>query len=101
MKYLVISDGAIRCFEPLEALRIAQVESLGAASLQEGAYHHGYCYIARLHALTEVEQIMELYESFSSDKNFKLSMKQLIKQWQLRLKVNPHVSPHPKQIFLT
>ncbi|KAF7269206.1 hypothetical protein GWI33_017672 [Rhynchophorus ferrugineus] len=75
----------------LECLKRQQVESFGSASLEEGAYHHGYSYITNLHCLTELEQIEKtLFQLYlkPNDKNYaEKIMKKLSNEWQLRIKV--------------
>ncbi|XP_030746712.1 serine/threonine-protein kinase ATR-like isoform X2 [Sitophilus oryzae] len=75
----------------LESIKRQQVESFGSASLEEGAYQHGYNYITRLHCLNELEQIEKtLSELFlkPNDKNYaEKIMKKLSYEWQLRIKV--------------
>ncbi|KAL1512933.1 hypothetical protein ABEB36_002432 [Hypothenemus hampei] len=75
----------------LESIKKQQVEAFGAASLEEGAYHHGYNYIIRLHCLTELEQLEKcLFELIlkPNDHNYAESIvNKLLNEWQLRLKV--------------
>ncbi|ERL94616.1 hypothetical protein D910_11893 [Dendroctonus ponderosae] len=75
----------------LESIKKQQVDSFGAASLEEGAYHHGYSYIAHLHCLNELEQLeQKLVDLFlkPNDRNYAESIVQkLANEWQLRIKV--------------
>lgn len=68
-----------------------QVESFGAASLEEGAYQHGYAYISKLHALHELEQVEKLVQELKlkpNDQQFGNSLILKLKnEWSLRLKV--------------
>lgn len=77
--------------EVVKSIKKQQVDSFGAASLEEGAYHHGYSYITRLHCLNELEQIEKsLFDLFlkPNDQNYAESiMKKLSNEWQLRIKV--------------
>lgn len=75
----------------LASIKKQQVDSFGAASLEEGAYHHGYSYIAHLHGLNELEQLEQrLFDLFlkPNDRNFAETIVQkLAHEWQLRIKV--------------
>ncbi|RZC32904.1 serine/threonine-protein kinase ATR, partial [Asbolus verrucosus] len=75
----------------LEKLKSQQMELLGAASLEEGSYQHGYCYISRLHALNELYQVEKAtYEMLlkPNDNTFVESViSHLAKEWELRIKV--------------
>ncbi|XP_017770441.1 PREDICTED: serine/threonine-protein kinase atr-like [Nicrophorus vespilloides] len=72
----------------LGELRMAQVDCLSAASLEEGAYQQGYFYISRLHALNEVEQIEHmLNEILLRPSECQNLVKKLKSEWELRLKV--------------
>lgn len=68
-----------------------QVESFGAATLEEGAYQHGYNYISKLHALNELQQVEKLVHELllkPNDNQYgrRLILK-LMNEWSLRLKV--------------
>lgn len=75
----------------LETIRKQLVDSFGAASLEEGAYHHGYNHITRLHWLTELEQLEKsLFELFlkPNDPNYvNTILTKMFNDWQLRIKV--------------
>ncbi|XP_050294547.1 serine/threonine-protein kinase ATR [Anthonomus grandis grandis] len=77
--------------ELIESLKKQQVESFGATSLEEGAYHHGYGYITRLHCLNELEQLEKTLNDLflkPNDSNYaETIMTHLSKEWQLRIKV--------------
>lgn len=68
-----------------------QTNGFGAASLEEGAYQHGYNYIAKLHALNELEHIEKLvYELLTNQKDKKFCetlVKKLMSEWELRIKI--------------
>lgn len=72
-------------------MKLQQVDSLGAASLEEGAYQHGYGYIARLHSLNELQQVEKcIYKLLHQQNDNKLIEKvvnDLKSEWELRLKV--------------
>ncbi|XP_044758902.1 serine/threonine-protein kinase atr [Coccinella septempunctata] len=75
----------------LESLKLQQVDSLGAASLVEGAYQHGYGYIARLHSLNELQQVEKCMHSLLVQSNDNKLIERVINdlkgEWELRLKV--------------
>ncbi|KAK5640945.1 hypothetical protein RI129_009492 [Pyrocoelia pectoralis] len=89
---LYLQDGKMEEFNNiLNSLSISQVDSLGAASLKEGAYQHGYVYAARLHAITELKQIgnmiKELLVRPNDHKVCESVLKKLMTEWKLRLKI--------------
>lgn len=75
----------------LNELLREQVESFGAASLEEGAYQHGYGYITKMHVLTELQQVEKMVSELlmkPNDKQFgERLIKKLFGEWSLRLKV--------------
>lgn len=75
----------------LSFLKGELVNEFGAASLEEGAYQHGYSNISKLHALNELEQVEKvIYELLarSNDHNACQSiLKKLTSEWELRIKV--------------
>ncbi|XP_060518372.1 serine/threonine-protein kinase ATR isoform X2 [Cylas formicarius] len=75
----------------LEAIKRQQVDAFAAASLEEGAYQHGYGYIVRLHCLNEIEQVekalSELFLKPNDNNYIQGIMNKLTKEWQLRFKV--------------
>ncbi|XP_023017943.2 serine/threonine-protein kinase atr isoform X2 [Leptinotarsa decemlineata] len=68
-----------------------QVLSFGAASLEEGAYQHGYGYISKLHALNELQQVEKVISDLlvkPFDQRYAENlMKKLMNDWTLRIKV--------------
>lgn len=68
-----------------------QVEAFGAASLEEGAYQHGYGYISKLHALNELQQVEKIVSDLllkPNDQRYAENlMKKLKNEWLLRIKV--------------
>lgn len=73
----------------VQQLQNQQVEALGAATLEEGAYQHGYGYISRLHTLNEMQRIEKatnqlLKRDCNSTEGI---VNQLVSEWELRLKV--------------
>lgn len=68
-----------------------QVESFGAATLEEGAYQHGYGYISKLHALNELQQVEKLVHELlllPNDYQYGQNLiSKLMNEWSLRLKV--------------
>lgn len=91
-------DGNRDAFQTtLEQLQLQQGELLGAATLEEGAYQHGYGYIARLHALNELQHIEKITNDLlvhSADDNMvNIVLTQLVSEWELRIKVSENVSP--------
>ncbi|XP_065155593.1 LOW QUALITY PROTEIN: serine/threonine-protein kinase ATR [Atheta coriaria] len=76
--------------QQLETLKMIQVDSLGASSLEEGTYQHGYYYIARIHAINELEQIEngvhELLLRPQSEQSAHAIINQMKDEWELRLK---------------
>lgn len=75
----------------LNTLKLQQVENFGAATLEEGAYQHGYNYILRLHALNEMEKlektITDLELKSNDDQYVGTVMKNLVNEFELRVKV--------------
>lgn len=74
----------------IEGLKSQQVELLGAASVEDGAYQQGYCYISRLHALNELQQVEKItYEILAKNDSDSVSqvIQNLAKEWELRIKV--------------
>ncbi|XP_066138403.1 serine/threonine-protein kinase ATR [Euwallacea fornicatus] len=75
----------------INELKRQQVDCFGAASLEEGAYHHGYSYITHLHRLTELAQLEKaLFDLLvkPNDSNYAESiLSKLSNEWQLRIKV--------------
>ncbi|KAF5293803.1 hypothetical protein FQA39_LY03288 [Lamprigera yunnana] len=75
----------------LNALTIDQVELLGAASLKEGAYERGYTYVARLHAINELKQVVNVINEIqlrpNDNKVCESVVQKLMCEWELRLKV--------------
>ncbi|KYB25791.1 Serine/threonine-protein kinase ATR-like Protein [Tribolium castaneum] len=75
----------------IEDMKSQQVDFLGAASVEEGAYQHGYCYISRLHALNELQQVEKTtYEILAKADNcdfVRRVIENLAKEWELRIKV--------------
>lgn len=75
-------------------LRSQQVDQIGATSLEEGIYQHGYGSIVKLHSLNELEQIEKvIYELLSRANDHKAVesiIKGLSKEWELRIKVLSH-----------
>ncbi|KAJ8944483.1 hypothetical protein NQ314_009467 [Rhamnusium bicolor] len=89
---LFLKQGARNEFKiTLDGLLKHQIESFGAASLEEGAYQHGYSCISKLHALNELQQVEKtLYELLlkPNDQNYAENlMKKLMDEWMLRIKV--------------
>lgn len=76
----------------LEQLKLQQGEFLGAATLEEGAYQHGYNHIAHLHALNELQYMEKVTNEIllhSGEENFvERVLEQLTSEWKLRLKVS-------------
>ncbi|XP_063916724.1 serine/threonine-protein kinase ATR-like isoform X2 [Zophobas morio] len=71
----------------IQSLKNQQADLLGAASVEEGAYQHGYCYISRLHALNELQQVERAtYEILKGGDAVRV-IKNLAKEWELRIKV--------------
>lgn len=68
------------------------MDSFGAASLEEGAYQHGYGYISKLHALNELQQVEKIVNELllrPNDNKFAENLiEKLMNEWSLRLKVN-------------
>lgn len=90
--FLYLKDGKRNEFmDILNHLKKQQVSGFSAASLEEGAYQHGYNYIAKLHALNELEQVEKLiYELLArqNDENSCVSVvKKLCSEWELRIKI--------------
>ncbi|KAL3272429.1 hypothetical protein HHI36_013911 [Cryptolaemus montrouzieri] len=77
--------------DTLDFLKLQQVNSLGAASLEEGAYQHGYSYISRLHSLNELQRvekfIFELLVRPNDNKFVENIINKLKNEWQLRIKI--------------
>lgn len=73
----------------IEELRYQQVEALGAATLEEGAYQHGYGYVSRLHILNEMQRIEKMTSEMLKRNGYDVDdlIKQLAFEWELRLKV--------------
>ncbi|XP_018574027.1 serine/threonine-protein kinase ATR-like, partial [Anoplophora glabripennis] len=75
----------------LDGLLKSQVESFGAASLEVGAYQHGYSCISKLHALNELRQVentlSELFLKPNDNTYTKNVMMKLTDEWMLRIKV--------------
>lgn len=75
-----------------DGLMQEQVESFGAATLEKGAYQHGYGYISKLHALNELQQVERVVNELllkPNDQQFAHSLiTKLMKEWSLRLKVS-------------
>ncbi|XP_044272747.1 serine/threonine-protein kinase ATR-like [Tribolium madens] len=75
----------------IEGMKSQQVEFLGAASVEEGAYQHGYCYISRLHALNELQQVEKITYKILANRNdgdfVRHVIENLSKEWELRIKV--------------
>lgn len=86
------SNKTVKFHEVIEEMRYQQVEALGAATLEEGAYQHGYGYISRLHALNEMQRIekvtSELLKRSGNGNVVEDLIKQLVAEWELRLKVS-------------
>lgn len=68
-----------------------KVECFGAATLEEGAYQHGYGYITKLHALNELQQVEKIVNELllkPNDQQFAHNLiTKLMHEWSLRLKV--------------
>ncbi|CAH0564186.1 unnamed protein product [Brassicogethes aeneus] len=75
----------------IDEIKIQQVESLGASSMEMGVYQRGYSYISRLHAINELEQVEKCINELllkPNDKNYaEAIMKKLSMEWELRIKV--------------
>lgn len=73
----------------IEQMRSQQVEALGGATLEEGAYQHGYGYISRLHVLNEMQRIEKMTSELLKGNGdaVEVLVKQLVFEWELRLKV--------------
>lgn len=85
----------------LDQLMREQVDSFGAATLEEGAYQHGYGYIAKLHALNELQQVEKILHELllkPNDQQYADSfLTKLQSEWSLRLKVRSY-NNHKKYI---
>lgn len=77
----------------IEEMRHQQMEALGSATLEEGAYQHGYGYISRLHVLNEMQRIERLTSEILMRNGDIVEdlVKQLVFEWELRLKVNDFI----------
>ncbi|KAB0793869.1 hypothetical protein PPYR_13489 [Photinus pyralis] len=89
---LYLQDGKMDEFNNiLNSLSISQVDALGAASLKQGAYQHGYMYAARLHTITELKQIGNMIKELllrpNDHKVCESVLKKLMVEWELRLKI--------------
>ncbi|KAJ8938742.1 hypothetical protein NQ318_016037 [Aromia moschata] len=75
----------------LNGLLKQNVESFGAASLEEGAYQHGYNCVSKLHALTELQQVEKTLHELLLKPNDQIYcenlLKKLTEEWMLRIKV--------------
>ncbi|CAH1116639.1 unnamed protein product [Phaedon cochleariae] len=75
----------------LNGLMRQQVMSFSAASLEEGAYQHGYGYVSKLHALNELQQVEKVVSELllkPNDKQYAENlMKKMMNEWTLRIKV--------------
>ncbi|KAG5868652.1 hypothetical protein JTB14_031712 [Gonioctena quinquepunctata] len=75
----------------IDGLLKQQVLSFGAASLEEGAYQHGYGYISKLHAINELQQVEKIVSDLlvrPNDQHYAENvMKKLMNEWTLRIKV--------------
>ncbi|XP_018328651.1 serine/threonine-protein kinase ATR [Agrilus planipennis] len=85
------SGNAVKFRKVIDDLRMTQIENLGAASLEEGAYSHGYNYIAHLHVLNELEQLERLIKDLLLRHNDTNALKNIIErisvEWKLRMKI--------------
>lgn len=72
----------------IELLRYQQVEALGDACIEQGAYQQGYSYISKLHMLNEMQQTEKIIkEILKQDRDPTELVRQLTLDWELRLKV--------------
>lgn len=89
---IAFKKGQGELFETVvKGAKMAQIEILGAASLEEGAYQHGYSCISKLHALNELEQVERAARELllrPNDRNVTEGViSHLSKEWELRIKV--------------
>nr|CAI5838056.1 unnamed protein product [Callosobruchus analis] len=89
---LNFKEGKTEAFQTtLNNLLTQQLDLFSAASLEEGAYQHGYNYISKLHTLNECQQVQRLVSDIlvkPNDTQYAENLtKKLTNDWNLRIKI--------------